>query len=109
MLAAREKEAKSSNLQVDAAWSLKTYLKEKRAEMKAAMAAMAESVKQSGADAHAAMDHNGNGKISLGDVKNNVVDSAKRTKEAIAQAAADIEAKIDSDGDGSADTEGVKQ
>merc|ERR1719231_765655 len=70
---------------------------------------MVASIKQSGADAHAAMDHNGNGTVGLGDMKNNIVDSAKATKEAIAKTAADIEAKIDSDGDGSADMEGMKQ
>merc|ERR1719359_2676228 len=77
--------------------------------MKAAVATMAASIKQGGADALAAMDHNGNGTVGLGDIKNNIVDSAKATKEAIAKTAADIEAKIDSDGDGSADMEGMKQ
>merc|ERR1719482_1859505 len=94
---------------VELSWSLKTYLKEKKAEMDASLSAMAASIRQAGADAHAGMDHNGNGTISLGDMKNNIVDSAKATKEAIAKTAADIEAKIDSDGDGSADTEGMKQ
>merc|ERR1719473_2028665 len=104
-----EDEKPTSLAQVDARWALKTYLKEKQAEMDAALSAMVASIKQSGADAHAAMDHNGNGTVGLGDMKNNIVDSAKATKEAIAKTAADIEAKIDSDGDGSADMEGMKQ
>merc|ERR1719473_1078730 len=106
---ASEDEEPTSLAQVDAAWSLKAYLKEKKAEMDASLSAMAASIKQAGADAHAAMDHNGNGTISLSDMKNNIVDSAKATKEAVSKTAADIEAKIDSDGDGSADMEGMKQ
>merc|ERR1719253_957660 len=90
-------------LQLQVSWSLKTYLKENGEEMKAALVAMHESIKQSASDAHAAMDHNSNGTVSLGDVKNNIVDSAKATKEAISNAAQAIEDKIDSDGDGDAD------
>merc|ERR1719253_2357288 len=98
-----------SSTGTNAAWSLKTYLKEKGEEIKAAFEALHEKMEQSASDARAAMDHNSNGTVSLGDVKNNMVDSAKATKEAISNAAQAIEDKIDSDGDGDADMQGVKQ
>merc|ERR1719378_1726094 len=90
-------EEESSSL-LETEWSLKKWLQEQAADIKQEFKEFREDVSESVQAAHASLDQNGNGTVSLSEMKLAVVKKARDTKDALERQAKLIEGKLDSTG-----------